>query len=104
MKEDKQLVDRVVGVDELKTAVGQADYVAVCTPLTEGVCLCVFDCILFYSIHADTRNIISADVIAAMKPTGVLINIGRGPCVDEKALAVALKGLPTCLLLCTHLC
>lgn len=34
----------------------------------------------------DTHHIVSAAAIAAMKPTGVFINVGRGKCVDEEAL------------------
>lgn len=40
----------------------------------------------------DTRCIFGADVFAAMKPESVFINIGRGHCVDEDALADALEG------------
>lgn len=40
---------------------------------------------------ADTFHIINADVLKALGPDGVLINIGRGTVVDEKALIDALK-------------
>jgi len=38
-----------------------------------------------------TRNMISRERIAMMKPGAVLINTARGPVVDEKALIAALK-------------
>ena len=39
---------------------------------------------------ADTRHLVSADVIAALGPTGYLINIARGSVIDETALVDAL--------------
>ncbi|MFD2182820.1 2-hydroxyacid dehydrogenase [Rhodoplanes azumiensis] len=39
----------------------------------------------------ETRHWIGEKELAAMKPTAVLINAARGPVVDEKALARALK-------------
>ena len=47
------------------------------------------------TIHApltpSTRHIASAELIAKMKPTAVLINTSRGPTVDENALIAALR-------------
>ena len=40
---------------------------------------------------ASTKHIINADVLQALGPQGVLINIGRGSVVDETALARALR-------------
>lgn len=40
---------------------------------------------------AGTRHIINADVLKALGPSGVLINVARGSVVDEQALIDALK-------------
>ena len=49
----------------------------------------------FISLHvpllAETRHLIDAARLRRMKPTAVLINTSRGPVVDEKALAEALR-------------
>jgi glyoxylate reductase len=49
----------------------------------------------FVSLHSDlndkTRGMIGTEQFAKMKKTAVLINTARGPLVDQKALAAALK-------------
>jgi glyoxylate reductase len=49
----------------------------------------------FVSLHAplrpETTHMIDAGALRLMKPTAYLINTGRGPLVDEAALAEALK-------------
>ncbi|WP_299659247.1 D-glycerate dehydrogenase [uncultured Ruegeria sp.] len=40
---------------------------------------------------AETRHLINAEVLGAMKPTGILVNIARGEVVDEVALISALQ-------------
>lgn len=42
-------------------------------------------------LSADTRNLVNANTIAQMKPTVIVINTGRGPLIDERALADALN-------------
>lgn len=59
---------------ELSEAVGEFDYLVVLVPLS-----------------AETKNIVNAEVLAAMKPTSYLINLARGGVIDEEALIRALK-------------
>ena len=50
----------------------------------------------FVSLHvpggAETRHLIDADMIARMRPNGILINTARGDVVDTAALVAALAG------------
>jgi phosphoglycerate dehydrogenase-like enzyme len=66
-------VDRMVGPDALEEVLPEADVVVLTVPLTN-----------------ETRDLLSAERIARMKPESVLVNIGRGGTVDEEALAGAL--------------
>jgi len=49
----------------------------------------------FVSLHvpgtAETRHLIDATALARMKPSAFLINVARGPVIDEAALADALE-------------
>ena len=67
-------IDRVVAADRLADVVGEADYLAIAAPLTPA-----------------TRGAISREVIARMKPTAWIMNIGRGAIVDEPAMIEALQ-------------
>lgn len=42
-------------------------------------------------LTAQTEKMVNADRLATMKPTAILINTGRGPLVDEQAVANALN-------------
>jgi glyoxylate reductase len=46
--------------------------------------------VLTVSLTAETRHLIGARELGLMKPTSYLVNIARGPVVDEPALAKAL--------------
>ena len=39
----------------------------------------------------ETHHMISVDQFAAMKPSAIIINVGRGPVIDEQALIHALQ-------------
>jgi phosphoglycerate dehydrogenase-like enzyme len=58
---------------ELTDVVGEIDVVVVALPLSEG-----------------TRRIVSREVIAAMGPRTLFVNVGRGELVDQQALTEAL--------------
>ena len=49
----------------------------------------------FVTLHVplmpETRHLINAERLALMKPTAILINTARGPVVDQRALAEALR-------------
>jgi glycerate dehydrogenase len=59
-----------VGLDEM---LSRGDVVSLNCPLTDA-----------------TQGLINADTLAKMKPTAILINTGRGPLLDEQAVADAL--------------
>ncbi|MDY5813616.1 MAG: D-2-hydroxyacid dehydrogenase [Bacteroides sp.] len=42
-------------------------------------------------LNAETRHLVNAQRLALMKPTAMIINTGRGPLIDEQALADALN-------------
>ena len=42
-------------------------------------------------LNAETEHLINADTLALMKPSAFLINTGRGPLIDESALADSLR-------------
>ena len=69
-----ELVEAVLPPAQLDEFLAQADYVVVAAPLTPS-----------------TRALINADRISRMKPAACLINVSRGPLVDEAALADALR-------------
>lgn len=62
------------GYVSFEEAFKQADIVSLHCPLTE-----------------QTQHLINAETLALMKPTAYLINTGRGPLIDEKALLEALE-------------
>lgn len=71
---DDRDVARVFGTDQKHEMLSQSDYVVVVAPLTP-----------------ETRGMIGEREFAAMRPGAVLINIGRGPVVNEAALIGALE-------------
>jgi phosphoglycerate dehydrogenase-like enzyme len=68
-------IDQAYGLDALAAFMGSADAVVVSLPLTD-----------------QTRGIVDAAALAAMRPHGVILNVGRGPVIDEHALFAALSG------------
>jgi phosphoglycerate dehydrogenase-like enzyme len=72
--ETDPLLDRLYAPDQLHEMLGICDYVLVCAPLTP-----------------ETRGIIGAAELSAMKPSAVIINVGRGPVVVEADLIAALQ-------------
>jgi len=68
------LVSRLYPPDKLTEMVAECDFVVVSTPLTP-----------------QTRGLINETVLRAMKPNAYLVNVGRGPVVDERALIRALR-------------
>jgi phosphoglycerate dehydrogenase-like enzyme len=68
------LVSRIYKPDALEEMLPQCDYVVVSAPLTP-----------------ETRGMIGDAAFEAMKPEAVVINVGRGPVIDEPAMVRALS-------------
>lgn len=59
---------------ELDKALREADVLSLNLPLNDG-----------------TRGILNAERLALLKPSAIVLNTGRGPLVDEQAMAAALR-------------
>ncbi len=66
--------ERVVGVNEWRSLLPDADYVVIATPLT-----------------SETKGMIDTAALRSMRPSAYFINIARGAVVDETALLTALS-------------
>lgn len=66
--------ETVVTPDKLASLLPTVDIVALTCPLTD-----------------QTRGLINAEALGLMKPEAILINVARGPVVDEQALIAALE-------------
>jgi phosphoglycerate dehydrogenase-like enzyme len=71
---DAEGVDLLLPAGQLAELAAASDFVAVCAQLTPA-----------------TEKMIGAEVLAAMKPHAVLVNVARGEVIDEDALVAALQ-------------
>ncbi len=69
------LVDEIVGIDGISQLFSASDFVIVCAALTP-----------------ETINLVNSDTFSKSKSEQVLVNIGRGPIVNQEALITALRG------------
>jgi phosphoglycerate dehydrogenase-like enzyme len=69
-----ELADWMRGMDRLTDLLTGSDFVLVTLPLTD-----------------QTRGMLDRAAFAAMRPTGVVINVARGAIIDEEALYTALE-------------
>jgi len=80
---------RVVGVSRSGRAVPEAHHVYRTAHVTRALHAADF-VVVVLPLTAATRGLIDARALAAMQPGAWLMNIGRGPLVDERALLAAL--------------
>ena len=66
--------DETVAVEKLDEVLPQTDILVLCVPRTEK-----------------TTHLISSERLARMKPSAILLNVGRGNAIDEDALMQALN-------------
>lgn len=65
---------RTVAMDDAQDVWSQADYFVLIAPLTK-----------------QTHHMVNEEVLRAMKPNAVVVNVGRGPLIDTQALTKALQ-------------
>lgn len=66
--------DEIVTYGQFDRLLGESDYLVLCVPLTP-----------------ETHHLVGARELAMMKPTATVINIARGPVIDQEALITALR-------------
>jgi phosphoglycerate dehydrogenase-like enzyme len=71
---DDPLIDELIPPENMTELMRRSDYLVAALPNTPL-----------------TRSLIGAPELRAMKPTAVIINVGRGPVIDEPALISALR-------------
>jgi phosphoglycerate dehydrogenase-like enzyme len=74
IRDDARDVVAVRGLDALESVLAEADYVVLACALTP-----------------ETTGLIGATALAAMKRSAVIVNVARGPVIDEAALYEALS-------------
>jgi phosphoglycerate dehydrogenase-like enzyme len=83
---------RVTGVRRTADARGLSDVSEMLPPSGLPRALADADVVVISAPHTrDTRGLIGAPELAAMKPDAILVNVSRGRLVDEDALAAALQ-------------
>ncbi len=93
------LVEKVYSPDQVKELAAESDYVLISTPWTPATDKVrsrrVMLCLGRPGRHAQSEThcpppccaqILSKEAIAVLKPNAVVINVGRGKCIDEEAL------------------
>jgi len=74
VRQDAPHFKRIVKRSHLREVASEADFLIVLVPFSK-----------------ETHHLIDEPVLVAMKPTGILINLARGPVVDEQALIRSLR-------------
>jgi phosphoglycerate dehydrogenase-like enzyme len=74
LSREDPLLEDVLPVERLGELMSRIDDVVVAAPLTP-----------------DTRGLVDAGALSSLKETSILVNVGRGPVVDERALLEALE-------------
>ncbi|HTU47787.1 MAG TPA: D-2-hydroxyacid dehydrogenase [Bryobacteraceae bacterium] len=74
MSKGDPLLDRIFPVTGLREMLGEVDVLLAAAPLTP-----------------ETRHMLGEAEFGAMKPSAIVINVGRGPVIDEQALIRALR-------------
>lgn len=69
-----KIVDRFVRIEDVQPLVREADFVILSLPLT-----------------SESKGLVDEEFISWMKPTSIIVNISRGPIIDERALFQALQ-------------
>ena len=69
-----ELPTRIYPAEALRSVVGQCDYIVITLPLTPR-----------------TRHLFDESLFQTMRPNAYVVNVGRGPVIDEQALIKALQ-------------